>query len=61
MDCLREESQNLVTCDKIYSCGAGTEVTNRIAGIVQTVLRKLSITDAEMNVEFIVGRNIRHV
>ncbi len=61
MDCLREESQNLVPCDKIYSCGAGTEVTNRIAGIVQTVLRKLSITDAEMNVEFTVGRNIRHV
>lgn len=61
MDCLREEPQNLVPCDKIYSCSVGTEVTNRIAGIVQTVLRKLSITDAEMNVEFIVGRNIRHV
>lgn len=61
MDCLREEPQNLVPCGKMYPCRAGEEVTDRIAGIVQMVIRKLSIHDAELNVEFIAGKNIRHV
>ena len=57
MDCIREEGKNLVPCGKIYPCGAGEEVKGRIARIMQTVIHKLSITDAEMNVEFIVGKD----
>lgn len=57
MDCIREEGKNLVPCGKIYPCGAGEEVKVRIARIMQTVIHKLSITDAEMNVEFIVGKD----
>ena len=57
MDCIREEGKNLVPCGKIYPCGAGEEVKVRVARIMQTVIHKLSITDAEMNVEFIAGKN----
>lgn len=57
MDCIREDGKNLVPCGKIYPCGAGEEVKGRIARIMQTVIHKLSITDAEMNVEFIVGKD----
>lgn len=57
MDCIREEEKNLVPCGKIYPCGAGDEVKVRIARIMQTVIHKLSITDAEMNVEFIAGKD----
>ena len=57
MDCIREEGKNLVPCGKIYPCGAGDEVKVRIARIMQTVIHGLSITDAEMNVEFIAGRD----
>lgn len=57
MDCIREDGKNLVPCGKIYPCGAGEEVKVRIARIMQTVIHKLSITDAEMNVEFIVGKD----
>lgn len=57
MDCIREEGKNLVPCGKIYPCGAGEEVKGRIARIMQTVIHGLSITDAEMNVEFIAGKN----
>ena len=57
MDCIREEGKNLVPCGKIYPCGAGEEVKVRIARIMQTVIHKLSITDAEMNVEFIFGKD----
>lgn len=57
MDCIREEGKNLVPCGKIYPCGAGEEVKVRIARIMQTVIHKLSITDAEMNVEFIAGKD----
>ena len=56
MDCIREKGKNLVPCDKIYPCGAGDEVKARIARIMQTVIHKLSITDTEMNVEFIAGK-----
>lgn len=57
MDCIREEGKNLVPCGKIYPCGAGDEVKVRIARIMQTVIHGLSITDAEMNVEFIAGKD----
>ena len=57
MDCIREEGKNLVPCGKIYPCGAGEDVKVRIARIMQTVIHKLSITDAEMNVEFIAGKD----
>ena len=57
MDCIREEGKNLVPCGKIYPCGAGEEVKARIARIMQTVIHKLSVTDAEMNVEFIAGKD----
>ena len=57
MDCIREEGKNLVPCGKIYPCGAGEEVKVRIVRILQTVIHKLSITDAEMNVEFIAGKD----
>lgn len=57
MDCIREEGKNLVPCGKIYPCGAGDEVKVRIARIMQTVINGLSITDAEMNVEFIAGKD----
>lgn len=57
MDCIREEGKNLVPCGKIYPCGAGDEVKVRIARIMQTVIHELSITDAEMNVEFIAGKD----
>ncbi len=57
MDCIREEGKNLVPCGKIYPCGAGEEVKGRIARIMQTVIHKFSITDAEMNVEFIAGKD----
>ena len=57
MDCIREEGKNLVPCGKIYPCGAGEEVKVRIARIMQTVIHKLSITDAEMNVECIAGKD----
>ena len=57
MDCIREERKNLVPCGKIYPCGAGDEVKVRIARIMQTVIHGLSITDAEMNVEFIAGKD----
>lgn len=57
MDCIREEGKNLVPCGKIYPCGAGEEVKGRIARIMQAVIHKLSITDAEMNVEFIAGKD----
>ena len=57
MDCIREEGKNLVPCGKIYPCCAGEEVKVRIARIMQTVVHKLSITDAEMNVEFIAGKD----
>ena len=57
MDCIREEGKNLAPCGKIYPCGAGEEVKARIARIMQTVIHKLSITDAEMNVEFIAGKD----
>ena len=57
MDCIREKGKDLVPCGKIYPCGAGEEVKGRIAGIMQTIIRKLSITDAEMNVEFIAGKD----
>ena len=57
MDCIREEGKNLVPCGKIYPCGAGDEVKVRIARILQTVIHRLSITDAEMNVEFIAGKD----
>ena len=57
MDCIREEGKNLVPCGKIYPCGAGDEAKVRIARILQTVIHKLSITDAEMNVEFIAGKD----
>lgn len=57
MDCIREEGKNLVPCGKIYPCGAGEEVKVRIARILQTVIHGLSITDAEMNVEFISGKD----
>lgn len=57
MDCIREEGKNLVPCGKIYPCGAGNEVKVRIARIMQTVIHGLSITDAEMNVEFIAGKD----
>ena len=57
MDCIREEGKNLVPCGKIYPCGAGDEVKVRIVRVLQTVIHKLSITDAEMNVEFIAGKD----
>lgn len=57
MDCIREEGKNLVPCGKIYPCGAGEEVKVWIARIMQTVIHKLSITDVEMNVEFIAGED----
>ena len=57
MDCVREEGKNLVPCGKIYPCGTGEEVKVRIARIMQMVIHKLSITDAEMNVEFIAGKD----
>ena len=57
MDCIREEGKNLVPCGKIYPCGAGDEVKVRIARLMQTVIHGLSITDAEMNVEFIAGKD----
>ena len=57
MDCIREDGKNLVPCGKIYPCGAGEEVKVRIARIMQTVIHELSITDAEMNVEFIAGKD----
>ena len=57
MDCIREEGKNLVPCGKIFPCGAGEEVKVRIARIMQTVIHKLAITDAEMNVEFIAGKD----
>lgn len=57
MDCIREEGKNLVPCGKIYPCGAGDEVKVRIARIMQTVIHGLSIIDAEMNVEFIAGKD----
>lgn len=57
MDCIREERKKLVPCGKIYPCGAGDEVKVRIARIMQTVIHGLSITDAEMNVEFIAGKD----
>ena len=57
MDCIREEGKNLVPCGKIYPCGAGDEVKVRVARIMQTVIHKLSITDVEMNVEFIAGKD----
>lgn len=57
MDCIREEGKNLVPCGKIYPCGAGDEVKVRIARILQMIIHKLSITDAEMNVEFIAGKD----
>ena len=57
MDCIREEGKNLVPCGKIYPCGAGDEVKVRIVRIMHTVIHKLSITDAEMNVEFISGKD----
>ena len=57
MDCIREEGKNLVPCGKIYPCGAREEVKVRIARIMQTVIHELSITDAEMNVEFIAGKD----
>ena len=57
MDCIREEGKNLVPCGKIYPCGAGEEAKERIARIMQAVIHKLSITDAEMNVEFIAGKD----
>lgn len=57
MDCIREEGKNLVPCGKIYPCGAGEEAKVRIARILQTVIHKLSIIDAEMNVEFIAGKD----
>ena len=57
MDCIREEGKNLVQCGKIYPCGADEEAKVRIARILQTVIHKLSITDAEMNVEFIAGKD----
>ena len=57
MDCIREEGKNLVPCGKIYPCGAGEEVKGRIARIMQTVIHGLSITDAEMNVKFIAGKD----
>gem|GEM_PF-1855177 len=57
MDCIREEGKNLVPCGKIYPCGAEEEVKVRIARIMQKVIHELSITDAEMNVEFIVGKD----
>lgn len=57
MDCIREEGKNLVPCGKIYPCGAEDEVKVRIARIMQTVIHGLSITDAEMNVEFIAGKD----
>ncbi len=41
----------------LRSYDAGREVTDWIAVIVQTVIHKLSITDAEMNVEFIAGKD----
>jgi len=57
MDCVREERKNLVPCGKIYPCSAGEEVKVWIARIMQMVIHKLSITDAEMNVEFIAGKD----
>ena len=57
MDCIREEGKDLVPCGKIYPCGAGEKVKGQIARIMQAVIRKLSITDAEMNVEFIAGED----
>ncbi|MGO5207431.1 GNAT family N-acetyltransferase [Bacillota bacterium LCP21S3_F9] len=57
MDCIREEGKNLVPCGKIYPCDAREEVKVRITRILQTVIHKLSITDAEMNVEFIAGKD----
>lgn len=57
MDCIREEGKDLVPCGKIYPCGTGEKVKGQIARIMQAVIRKLSITDAEMNVEFIAGED----
>lgn len=57
MDCIREEGKNLVPCGKIYPCGAEEEVIGRIVRIMQKVIHTLSIADAEMNVEFIAGKD----
>ncbi len=57
MDCIREEGKNLVPCGKIYPCGAAKTVTDRIVGIMQAVVHKLLVADAEMNVEFIAGKD----
>lgn len=57
MDCLRAEEQRLVPCGKIYPCGAKDEIKGRIAEILSQVICDLHIADAEMNVEFIAGRD----
>lgn len=54
MDCVREQDHPLVPCGKIWPCGAGDAVRNRIAEIVTLTVHELHISDAEMNVEFIV-------
>ena len=54
MDCVREQDHPLVPCGKIWPCGAGETVRNRIAEIIKLTVRELHVSDAEMNVEFIV-------
>ncbi len=54
MDCVREKEHPLVPCGKIWPCGADAAIRNRIAEIVTQMAHELHITDAEMNVEFIV-------
>ncbi len=54
MDCVREQDHPLVPCGKIWPCGAGETVRNRIAEIITLTVHELHVSDAEMNVEFIV-------
>ncbi|MGO5273109.1 ATP-binding protein [Bacillota bacterium LCP21S3_A4] len=56
MDCIREEPQILFPVVKYIHAAQG-KVTDRIAEIMQKVICRLSINDAEMNVEFIAGRD----
>ena len=54
MDCVREQDHPLVPCGKIWPCGADETIRNRIAEIIKLTVRELHVSDAEMNVEFIV-------
>ena len=54
MDCVREQDHPLVPCGKIWPCGADETIRDRIAEIITLTAHELHVSDAEMNVEFIV-------